>query len=293
MTVLAIAAAAGTAAQAQGSTVNRMQGTFTDDPNSSISFGVRVDETGTPVRVSRIQYADVDLVCKDGSTIEISGSAPGGEVLRQPNADGLTYFTGGEASPQFTHFDGALNRKGTKVRGGLYAYTGTFEDGVLCMTGDGPGSVGPATEAPYEASMVGRNGSGHGASNQPRRRHLTGQVFGDPNSRIDFDVLFEDGEPVGISDVTYSNLDMNCKDGSVVELSGVAPRRRGLIDTHRGPAFNAGSDGSPVVHFVGYLSKSGKRAKGDFFAFVPGTDLSCTTGDGIGPGRDTLRWFAN
>jgi hypothetical protein len=228
----------------------------------------------------------VDLVCKDGSTTEISGSAPGGNV-----EDGS--FVAGSASPQLTHFDGSLNRKATKAQGGLYAYTGTFAEGVTCMTGEGPDATGPATDARYEASLVGRNGSGHGASNQPRQRHLTGHVPGDPNSNLEFDVLFEDGEAIGVSDVTYSNLNMNCKDGSVVELSGVAKRRPGLIETHRGMAFNAGSKGPPMVGIGGYLNQNGKRAKGTFLAFVPGTELECTTGDGIGPAQDVLRWIAN
>lgn len=288
MMVLTVAAAGGMAAQAQGSTVNQLQGTFKDDPNSSISFGVKVNDAGKPVRISPIHYSNVDLKCRDGSTIEISGNAPAGKV---EEVNGRLQFLGGEASPMLTHFQGFVNRAGTKATGGLYAYTATFADGVTCMTGDGPDSVAPANDADFALGLTGHRGTGHGASSDPRTRHLTGRLLNDANSIISFDVMVKNGAPVGVSDVTYSNLDMNCSDGSVVELSGVAEHNKNLIQTNKGLAFNAGADGPPMVHFGGYLSKSGERAKGSFMAYTEG--LICTTGDGLGPAQDFFRWIAS
>jgi hypothetical protein len=288
--VLTIAVAGGTAAQAQGSTINRLQGTFKDDPNSALSFGVKLDSEGSPKQISPIHYSNVDLKCKDGSTIEISGNAPGGKV---DEVNGRLMFLGGEASPMLTHFQGYLNRTGTKASGGLYAYTATFADGVTCLTGDGPDAVAPNNDADFSMKLVSRMGGQGGSGTEPRTRHLTGRLLNDPDSVITFDVYVKNGGPTGVSDVQYTNLDMNCSDGSTVELSGVAPHNKNLIPTHKGLAFNAGTANGvvPAIHFTGILSKSGSRAKGTFLAFSnPGT---CVTGDGLGPGRDVFKWFAN
>src|SRR5690349_8271618 len=128
--VLAIAAAVGTAAQAQGNTINRLQGTFKDDPNSSISLGVKLNGNGKPVRVTPVHYSNVDLTCRDGSVTEISGTVPGRPVDRLD--DGTPFFVVGTADSggPVTHFQGTLNGDGTRATGGLFAYTATFADGV-------------------------------------------------------------------------------------------------------------------------------------------------------------------
>ena len=107
-------------------------------------------------------------------------------------------------------------------------------------------------------------------------------------------VFVKDGEPVGVSDVTYENLHLNCPDGSTIPLSGVVQHNKKLIPTRKGLAFNAGTPNgtTPALHFTGYLSKSGKRAKGVFLGFTGGP-TGCTTGDGPGPGRDVFKFFAN
>jgi hypothetical protein len=288
--LLAIATVAGTATQAQGNTINRLQGTFKDDPNATISFGVKVDSEGSPKRISPIQYSNVDLKCKDGSTIEISGNAPGGKVNE---VNDRLVFLGGAASPRLTHFQGYLNRTGTKATGGLYAYTATFADGVTCLTGDGPDAMAPDNDADFTLHLVSRTGGQGGAGTEPRTRHLTGRLYNDPDSSISFDVFVKGGEPIGISDVTYENLHMNCSDGSTLPLSGVVQHNKNLIPTRKGFAFNAGTPSGtmPFLHFTGYLSKSGKRAKGTFLGATEG--LTCTTGDGLGPGKDVFKFFAN
>jgi hypothetical protein len=291
--VLAIAGAVGTAAQAQGNTINQLSGTFSSDPNSSISFGVKVNEEGKPLRLTRLSYSNVDLRCKDGSATEISGTVPGRKVEYQD--DGQPWFVVGTADSggPVTHFQGTLSRDGARATGGLFAYTATFADGVTCETGDGPGAVPPNADAPFTADLVGHTGTSHGDGNRVLTRHLTGRLYNDPNSSISFDVFVKGGKPIGVSDVTYENLHMNCSDGSTLPLSGVVQHNKNLIPTFKGLAFNAGTPNRtlPVVHFTGYLSKSGKRAKGVFLGYTEG--LACTTGDGPGPGKDVFKFFAN
>jgi hypothetical protein len=291
--VLAIAAAAGTAAQAQGNTINQLSGTFANDPNSSISFGVKTDGDGAPIRVTPVHYSNVDLYCKDGSVTEISGTVPGHKVDRLD--DGTPFFVVGTADSggPVTHFQGTLNRRATKARGGLTAYTATFADGVTCATGQAPDvAITPDNSTSFSADLVGHMGTSHGGGNGVLTRHLTGRLYNDPSSSISFDVFVKNGEPVGVSDVTYENLHMNCSDGSTLPVSGVAPHNKNLIPTHKGLAFNAGVSGPPqAIHFTGYLSKSGKHAKGTFMGFTEG--LACTTGDGPGPGKDVFKFFAN
>jgi len=290
--LLAIAAAVGTTAQAQGNTINHLQGTFANDPNSSISFGVKLNGEGTPVRVTPLTYTNLDLRCRDGSVTEISGTVPGRPVDRLD--DGQLFFVAGTANTggPVTHFQGNLNKDGTKVKGGALAYIATFADGVTCETGAGPDAAPPDNATAFNADLVGHTGTSHGGGNGLLTRHLTGRLYNDPNSSISFDVFVKGGEPVGVSDVTYKNLHMNCSDGSTMPLSGVAPHNKNLIPTHKGLAFNAGVNGPPqMIHFTGYLSKSGKRAKGVFMGSTEG--LACTTGDGLGPGQDVFKWFAN
>jgi hypothetical protein len=291
--VLAIAGAAGTAAQAQGNTINRLSGTFANDPNASLSFGVKVNEEGKPLRLTPLTYSNVDLRCKDGSVTEISGTVPGRKVDFIDG--GQPFFVVGTADSggPVTHFQGTLNRDSSKATGGLLAYTATFADGVTCATGQGPGSAGPDSETSFTANLISRTGTPHGGGTDVLTRHLTGRLFNDPNSSISFDVFVKDGQPVGISDVTYENLHMNCQDGSTMPVSGVVAHNKNLIPSRKGLAFNAGTPNHtmPLIHFTGYLSKSGKRAKGTFLGATEG--LACTTGDGLGPARDVFKWFAN
>jgi hypothetical protein len=132
--VLASVVAVGIAAQAQGgiSATNHLQGSFKQDSNSSLSFGVKLNRQGKAVSFTRVKYANVDVPCDDGTVLEISGNEQGRNLT--PQEDHMLLVTGHATPSSAVNFNAFVNNAGTKAHGWLYAY----DKDRQCTTGATP-----------------------------------------------------------------------------------------------------------------------------------------------------------
>jgi hypothetical protein len=130
--VVALAAAPAFAGGATQHFAARVKG----DTDATLKFSLRFDPNGKPEKLSRVAYENVDLVCPDGSTTEITGSMRGGRV--RSTRDGAPVLgAGGHNGRTVKVFSGTLTRSG-RAHGviGIWGMNGPDD----CATGEGYGA---------------------------------------------------------------------------------------------------------------------------------------------------------
>ena len=114
---------------------NTLSGKLKGEPASAITLKVTLNKKSEPARVSGIKVTNATYVCTDRTTGTISKNLPGSaKVLKSGTGTETSWVFNMQFNPATqTSFSGELNRRGTRVTGGVtYSFVKDAETENVC-----------------------------------------------------------------------------------------------------------------------------------------------------------------
>lgn len=114
---------------------NTLSGKLKGEPASAITLKVQLNKKGEPARVSGIKVTNATYVCTDRTSGTISKNLSGSaKVTKSGSGKQTSWVFNMQFNPATqTSFSGELNRKGTRVTGGVsYSFVKDAETENIC-----------------------------------------------------------------------------------------------------------------------------------------------------------------